>query len=65
MATVKLKDLANTAGFTWVHYDASAGWSNIVAQQRRASHPFAFPPRGSHLVARALADDLAFKLRKG
>lgn len=65
MSAEELEDLTNTVSFLRVDYQTSARWRYVVAQQRRASDPFAFPPRGTHLVARALADNFSFELREG
>ena len=65
MAPVKFKDIANPFGLFFVYNQPAATWVDIVPQNRCASYPFPFAPRGSHFVSCALANNFPFELGEG
>jgi hypothetical protein len=58
------RGLIHPLGFFFVHDQAPAIRADVIAEHRAAAHPFPFPPRRRHLVARALTDQFSFKLRE-
>src|SRR5260370_32422945 len=58
------KDLPHLLGFRLIDDQPAAARRDIITQHRISADPFPFAPRRRHLVARALADQLAFELRE-
>ena len=58
------EDLSHPFGFYQVDHQTPTLRADVIAQHRSASHPFAFPSRGRHLVPRSLTDDLPLELGK-
>ena len=65
MLQVQSEDLPHDDSFWLVDQQSAALGSDIVAQRRNPSHPFALPPRRRHLVPCPFADDLPLELSKG
>jgi hypothetical protein len=61
---VKLEDLTHSGCFFHLDEQTSRARDDIVAEHRRAAHPFPFAPRCRHLVAGSFSDQLSFILRK-
>src|SRR5713101_6930314 len=63
MLQIERKDDLHAARFFPVHHQFAPGGGDIVAQHRRAPHPFPLAPGGCHLVPRSILDHSPFELR--
>jgi hypothetical protein len=58
------KDSPHAYGFFFIDDQASSAWDDVIAEQRIAAGPLSLFSRRGHLVARALPDQFALKLRE-
>ena len=65
MLKVEIEDRPHALGLGGVDDQAAAARVDIITKDRMPADPFALFPRRRLLVARALGNDLAFKLREG